>query len=119
MNDLDLESKIKSVSVPECAPEFSETLPRRVLAAAKTGSAPQLQVSPVPISLFTILNSKFLMACLVAGLCLWQSRMPQAVSRELVKDGREMRQALAQLPNHLDTFMRDEHGLHNLIQDPP
>ena len=45
--------------------------------------------------------------------------MPQAISYRLLKDEREVRQALAQWPGRLDTLMRDEHGLHNLIQDPP
>ena len=56
---------------------------------------------------------------MLLGLCLWQSRMPQALSRVLLNNEREMRQALAQFPARLDTLMRDEHGLHNLIQDPP
>jgi hypothetical protein len=37
----------------------------------------------------------------------------------VLKDGRQMRLALAQVHNGLDMLMRDEHGLHNLIQDPP
>ena len=122
MKNLDLESKIKSVSVPERDGEFWQTLPQRVLARAqadpkaKPGAFPSFSVH---YSLFTILNSKFALVVLVLGLCLWQSRMPQAISRVWLKDEREMRQALAQFPVRLDTLMHDEHGLHNLIQDPP
>jgi hypothetical protein len=121
MNHFDLESKIKSIRVPERDGEFWQTLPERVLAQAQAQSARE-QRSPAShfhYSLFAILNSKFMLACLVAGFCLWQSRMPQAISYKLLKDEREVRQALAQWPGHLDTLMRDEHGLHNLIQDPP
>jgi hypothetical protein len=122
MKDFDLESKIKSVRVPERDGEFWQTLPRRVLAkaqAAPEARPPAFPSPPSHYSLFTILNSKFVLAVLLLGLCLWQSRMPQAISRVLLKDGREMRQALAQFPSRLDTLMRDEHGLHNLILDPP
>jgi hypothetical protein len=122
MKDFDLESKIKSVRVPGRDGEFWQSLPPRVLARAQ--AAPEAKPGALPsppshYSLFTILNSKFALAVLLLGLCLWQSRMPQAISRVLLKDEREMRQALAQFPAGLDTFLRDEHGLHNLIQDPP
>jgi hypothetical protein len=122
MRDFDLESKIKSVRVPERDGEFWQTLPQRVLAKAQAAPEPNPGALPSPpfhYSLFTVLNSKFALAVLLLGLCLWQSRMPQAISRVLLKDEREMRQTLAQFPGRLDTFMRDEHGLHNLIQDPP
>jgi len=122
MKEFDLESKIKSLRVPERDGEFWQTLPQRVLAKARTAPAPDSQASPSSLlhySLFTILNSKFIMAVLVAGFCLWQSRLPQAVSHRLLQDERQMRQAFAQLPGRLDTLMHDEHGLHNLVQDPP
>jgi len=122
MKEFDLESKIKSVRVPERDGEFWQTLPQRVLAKARAASAPDSHAFPsssLHSSLFTILNSKFIMAVLVAAFCLWQSRLPQAVSHRLLQDERQMRQALAQLPGRLDTLMQDEHGLHSLVQDPP
>ncbi len=117
MKEFDLESKIKSVRVPERGEDFWQTLPPRVLARAQ--SAPKPRALPFHHSLFAILNSKFALACLVAGICLWQSRMPQAISHRLLQDERQMRQALAHLPERLDTLMQDEHGLHSLVQDPP
>lgn len=114
MKNFDLESKIKSVRVPERDEAFWQTLPQLVVRKAV--------IRPIrnPLcSLFTILNSKFAFAALVLGLCLWQSRMPQTVSRALVKDEQELRQSLAQFPKRLETLMRDEHGLHKLVQDPP
>ena len=122
MKDLDLESKIKSVRVPERDGEFWQALPQRVLAKAQAAPGPAPGAIPSPLfdhSLFTLLNSRFALAVLLLGLCLWQSRMPQAISHQLLKEQREMRQALAQFPQRLDNFMRDEHGLHHLIQDPP
>jgi 2-polyprenyl-6-methoxyphenol hydroxylase-like FAD-dependent oxidoreductase len=117
MNHFDLESKIKSVRVPERDAQFWQDLPQRVLARAQ--AAPERQPAPRRHCLFAILSSPFAVACLVLGLCLWQSQMPQAISRALLQDEREMRQTLAQFPARLDTLMRDEHGLHYLIQDPP
>lgn len=117
MKNVDLESKIKSMRVPERDGEFWEALPQRVLAKAQ--AAPEPQPQSFHFSLFATLSLKFALAGLVLGFCLWQSRMPQAISHQLLKEQREMRQALAQFPQRLDNFMRDEHGLHNLIQDPP
>jgi hypothetical protein len=105
------------VRVPDRDEEFWQTLPQRVLARAQ--AAPKPPAASFHHSLFTILNSKFALACLLLGLCLWQSRMPQAFSRALLQEERDVRRAFAQLPRHLDTLMRDEHGLHNLVQDPP
>jgi hypothetical protein len=122
MKEFDLESKIKSVRVPERDGEFWQTLPQRVLAKAQTAPAPDSHAStssPLHSSLFNILNSKFIMAVLAAAFCLWQTRLPQAVSHRLLQDERQMRQTLAQLPGRLDTLMHDEHGLHSLVQDPP
>ena len=103
MKKFDLESKIKSLRVPERDGEFWQTLPQRVLARARAAPVPDSQASPLQFSLFTILNSKFILAALVAAFCLWQSRLPQAISHELLQNERQMRQALAQLPRHLDT----------------
>jgi hypothetical protein len=119
MKQFDLESKIKSLRVPERDGEFWQTLPQRVLARAQAAPAPNSHACPFRHSLFAILNSKFILAGLVAAVCLWQSRMPQAISHRLLQDERQMRQAFAQLPGRLDTLMHDEHGLHNLVQDPP
>jgi hypothetical protein len=107
------------VRVPERDAEFWEALPRRVVAAAQTGSRPQSRPESPRWALFTIFGAKFALAGLVLGFCLWQSHMPQAMSHRLLKEQREMRQALARIPQSLDMLMRDEHGLHSLIQDQP
>jgi hypothetical protein len=119
MKPFDLESKLKSVRVPDPGEEFWQTLPERVLARAQAAPAPDSPARPRRHSLFTIQNSKFILAVLAVVVCLWQSRLPQAVSRLVWQDGRQTRLAIAQLPGRLDTLMRDEHGLHDLVQDPP
>jgi hypothetical protein len=119
MKPFDLESKIKSVPVPERDGEFWQNLPQRVMARAQADREPLPHAAPVRHPLFTLLHSQIALACLVLGFCLWQSRMPQTITSALLKDGRQMRQTLAQFPGRLDMLMRDEHGLHNLIQDPP
>ena len=115
----DLESQIKSVRVPERDGEFWQTLPRRVLAKAQAAPKPTPPASTLHFGLCILHYSKFAFAALLLGFCLWQSQLPQAVSHAVLKDGRQMRLALAQVHNGLDMLMRDEHGLHNLIQDPP
>jgi hypothetical protein len=119
MKRIDLESQIKSVRVPERDEEFFRDLPQRVLARAQAAPEP----SPLPrsfsFSLFAIQTSKFVFPAVVLGFCLWQSRMPQAAFRALQEDRQEVRVALAQVHSSLDTLMRDEHGLHYLVQDQP
>jgi hypothetical protein len=115
----DLESQIKSVRVPERDAEFWQTLPHRVLAKAQAAPKATPRASAMPFAFCLLPYSKFVLAILVLGFCLWQTRMPQAVSNAVLKDGRQMRLALARVHDGLDTLMRDEHGLHNLIQDPP
>ena len=71
MNHLDLESKIKSIRVPERDGEFWQTLPQRVLAQAQAEPPGSPARSPAPhfhYSLFAILNSKFVLAVPVARL---------------------------------------------------
>ena len=107
MKPFDLESKLKSVRVPDPDEEFWEDLPKRVLARAQAVPAPDSPARPLRHSLFTIQNSKFILAVLAAAFCLWQSRLPQAISRRIWQDGRQTRLALAQLPARLDTLMHD------------
>jgi len=119
MKHFDLESKLKSLPVPDPGEEFWQTLSQRVLARAQAAPAPACPAAPLRRSLFTMQNSRIILAALVAAFCLWQSRIPQALARRVVQDGRQTRLALAQLPERLDTLMHDEHGLHDLVQDPP
>jgi hypothetical protein len=119
MKPLDLESKLKSLRVPDPGEEFWEGLPRRVLARARTDPAPDAGVWPARRSLPAVLKLRIALAVVAAAFCLWQSRLPQTVSRLLWQNGRQTRLAIAQLPERLDTLMRDEHGLHDLVQDPP
>jgi hypothetical protein len=116
MKNFDLESKIKSVRVPERGEDYWETLPQRVLT----------QLRAVPAERPVRRNSEPLMAwgfgvalaCLVAALCLWQSRTPKAITYALLRDERELRQNLEQFPSRVGRLMQDEHGLHHLIEDP-
>jgi hypothetical protein len=117
MKPFDLESQIKSVRVPERDAEFWQSLPHRVLEKAQAAPhSPSPSASP-PFSLFSFQNLKFLFAALLLGFFLWHGRLP--VTRALLKDGRQVRMALVQFHDGLNTLMRDEHGLQNLVQDPP
>jgi hypothetical protein len=118
MKKFDLESKIRSIRVPEREPEFWEKMPGRVLEHAHSGDSAGRRHLPFP-SPFIVAMARISVACVVAGVCLWQSGLPQTMSRNLIKDEKALRQSLNQVPKHLEAMMRDEHGLHYLIQDSP
>jgi len=118
MNKFDLESKIRSIHVPERDLEFWEQMPGRILQHTRSGASAERRHLP---SFFQCLvaTARFSMACAVISFCLWQTGLPQTVSRNLLRDERALRQSLTQVPRHLEAMMRDEHGLHYLIQDSP
>lgn len=116
MNDFDLESKIKALRVPERDADYWEAFPQRVLAELPPVSEP-----PAPRSLLPNFwwGGRLAVAGLMLGFCLWQSRMPRALSHVLRKDEAELRQSVQRFDNNLGRFMQDEHGLHRLIEDQP
>jgi hypothetical protein len=115
MNDFDLESKIRGLRVPERDEDYWEDFPRRVLTEMR--SAPAERPAPRTFMPGLLWCGRVAVACLVAGFCLWQSRMPKALSHALLKNENEFRQSVARFENNLGTLMQDEHGLHRLIED--
>jgi len=118
MKEFDLESKIRSIRVPQRDPDFWEQMPGRVLKHTRSGVSAERRHLPSR-SPFIVGMARLSAACAVAAFCLWQSGLPQTMSRNLLKDEKALRQSLAQVPKHLETMMSDEHGLHYLIQDSP
>jgi hypothetical protein len=116
MKNFDLESKMKSLRVPERGEEYWEAFPQRVLDGSRAVPAEQPAPRSVMPGLFCI--GRVALACLLLGFCLWQSRMPRALSHVLRKDEKELRQSVERLNRNLGTLMQDEHGLDSLIKDP-
>ena len=117
MKDFDLESKVKAMRVPERDENYWEAFPQRVLAELRTLPVEQ----PARRSSLSGLwwGGRLALACLMMAFCVWQSRMPVALSRTLHKDEMELCQSVARFHNNLDRLMQDEHGLHKLVADQP
>jgi hypothetical protein len=114
MNDWELEKTLKGAPLPERPDEYWENFPAQVRwqlhraapeSAGRTAGRPQL-----------VWKAGFGLACLLLGLVAINQPL-RAASRVLFKDEGILRHNLAQLPNHLRTFMADEHGLHYLIAE--
>jgi hypothetical protein len=109
MNDFELESKLKSVPVPERADEYWENFPVQVRA--------NLRRVPTEFATRNLLlpqfawRGGFALACVLFTLVLWPS------FNVLLKNERMFRRELAELPKHLRVFMADEHGLHYLVAE--
>ena len=126
MKNFDLESKIKAIRVPEPGPEFWQALPGRVITRARGALSEERRRSLSSTAStarnhqsFILALAKFALVCLVTGFCLWQTGVPQIISRTWTKHEKALRQSLTQVPEHLEALMYDEHGLHYLVQDPP
>jgi hypothetical protein len=111
MTDLDLESKLKSVPVPERSPEYWTDFPAQVRASLRR--AP-VEFAPRPSRLPRLAwGVSLALACVIFGLASWP------MFHEMFQHGRAFRRELAQLPVQLRVLMQDDHGLHYLIADQP
>jgi len=117
MKDSDLESQVKALRVPERAEEYWEAFPQRVLGELRT--VPAERPAPRPSLSGLWWSGRLALACLMLTFCLWQSRMPTALSHTLLRDEKELCQSVERFHNNLDRLMQDEHGLHRLVADQP
>jgi hypothetical protein len=117
MKKFDLASKIKAMRAPEHSDDYWEAFPQRVLAEIKTD--PVGQPAPQPFLLVFWWAGRVALFCLALTFCLWQSRMPQALSHTLLKDEKEVCQSMTRFHDNIDRLMQDEHGLHKLVADQP
>jgi hypothetical protein len=116
MKNFDLDSELKSARVPERNGVFWDAFPRRVLAELRAAPAAPPARARTMSRLAWSLGAA--LACLAAGFCLGQSRMPRTVCCALRENGKELRRTVRQFPVHVRILMQDEHGLHKLIEDP-
>jgi hypothetical protein len=117
MKDFDLESKVKAVRVPERDEDYWEAFPRRVLTELRAVPAERPARRAFMPGLWW--GGRLALACLMLAFCLWQSRMPRALSHTLLRDEKELCQSVTRFHNNLDRLMQDEHGLHRLVADQP
>jgi len=117
MNDFELESKLKSVPLPERSEDYWGNFPLQV----------RMNLRRAPVE-FTPQNPWLprlawagggAMACLIA--CLFFGfefgQPPRTVSRALWQEARTFHKELVRLPSVARVIMQDEHGLHYLIAE--
>ena len=115
MKEVDWETAVKAVRAPERGEAYWQAFPERVLA--------ELRARPHPVSdradCLAALGwaGKLALACLVTALGLSQTGMPRAVSRAVVRNEIEFRHLTERVQANLGRLMRDEHGLHKLVED--
>lgn len=116
MNDADLQSQIKAIRAPERSEEYWESFPERVLRASRAPAVAQ----PEPRSFVPgfLWGFRLALTCAALAFCLWESNVPKVVTRALRKDEKQLRESVQRFDRNLASFMRDEHGLHNLVADP-
>lgn len=109
MNNFELESKLKSVRVPEKTDEYWEDFPARVrsqlhrpavMEQARTRWMPQWAWS-----------SGLATACVILCLSLWPAL------QNVVKDERALQRDAARFPHQLHLLMADEHGMQYLVSE--
>jgi hypothetical protein len=115
MKEFDLDSEIKSLRVPERGRDFWDNFPGRVMAELR--AAPEVRHVPTASMPRLAWGLGLALGCLAASLCLGPGPMPKTISHAWLKDRMAFSQSAARIQNKLCTLIRDEHGLHRLIED--
>ncbi|MGZ4965283.1 MAG: hypothetical protein ACXWIU_03870 [Limisphaerales bacterium] len=114
MNDSDLKSLVESLRVPEREADYWDSFPNQVLTQLRrpaVNRAPEAS----PAARFGW-NASFALGCLAACFCLWQA-YTGPVSYVISKQKGEIRHALLQFHDNIGNVIRDEHGLHRLVEE--
>lgn len=110
----DLKSLIESLHVPQRESDYWDSFPAQVLRELRR---PVIERAPEPSRLTRYgWNIGLALGCLAACFCLWQASTGP-VSHVIRRQKTEIRQALLQFHDNVDKVMRDEHGLHRLIEE--
>jgi hypothetical protein len=114
MNRFDLDTKLKSVPLPERSEAYWENFPAQVRwNLHRAALPPEANENWLPQLAWKFGVS---VACLVVGL-LVLSQPLKAASGAIFQKEQFVRQQLAAIPSQLRVFMADEHGLHHLIAE--
>jgi hypothetical protein len=113
MSDFELESKLRSVRVPEKTDEYWEDFPGRVrsqlrrtqMRAAVVERAQTRWMPPWAWS------SGLATACVLLALSLWPAL------QTIAKDERVLQRDAARFPHQLHLLMADEHGMQYLVSE--
>jgi hypothetical protein len=114
MNDFELESKLKSVPLPERPEDYWENFPAQVRRQMRrTASGQTMRENRQPQFAWKMSIG---FACFIIGLLILGQPL-KAASGAIFNKERMFRCELAQLPDHLRVFMQDDHGMNYLIAD--
>ena len=118
MNDFDLESKLKTVRVPERDEDYWEAFPRLVMA--KSRATPARTVRQSWLHHFAWEGS-IAFACLVAvlGFVLAFGHPKKSVTYAMLTNVKSFQAELVQFQGRVRVLMQIDHGLHSLIEDQP
>ena len=105
MNDRELNSILKSVRVPDRAPDYWDDFPGRVRVQLRPGVTVGRRAALWP-------RLAWAGGLAFAGLFLFMTLWPVHLA---LKNQKMFRHELAELPKQLKTFMADEHGMHYLV----
>ncbi len=116
MNDFELESKLKTIRLPERTEAYWDNFPARVRAQLRPGRADWAPRNSA--SSWLVWAGGIAYACLLISLSVWCEQHPrQNPLYALFQNERAVSKELAQWRGHLRVFMQDEHGMHHLIAD--
>jgi hypothetical protein len=115
MKNIDLDSEIKGLRVPERSQEFWDAFPDRVLEELR--AAPANRPAREPSMPRVAWGFGIALACIVLGFSFGQSGAPKRLYYAVVKHERALSESVRQFPGHVCALMQDEHGMWVVMED--
>ena len=117
MKNFDLDTHLRVSRAPERSDEYWADFPGRVTREVRSRPLPR----PARSSWLPQLAWGFSLAfgCFALGYFIGHDGVPKSVSHALLENQHEIRMSVVTFPQHLRTFMQDEHGLQKLVPDQP
>jgi hypothetical protein len=115
MNDLELQSRLKGIPVPERPEAYWHAFPAQVARQLPRPAVREAANQAAGFSRFA-----WQLAAGVAGLCFSLAVLNQplrAASSAMLQKEIALRHELNLFPKHLQILMADEHGMHYLVAD--
>jgi hypothetical protein len=114
MNDFELETKLKSVRLPERSEDYWEHFPAQVRTNLRRAA---MRPAAENLWLPRCACAGALAVILILGAWFAHCQPAQTVAVALSKNENQFRRQFAQFETKLHVLMRDEHGMHYLIAE--
>jgi hypothetical protein len=115
MKNIDLDSEIKRLRVPERSQEYWDAFPDRVLAELRTRPAEALAREVFMPRLAW--GCGIALACLVLGISFGPSGASRRLYSAVAKHERALSRSVRQFPGRVCALMQDEHGMWVVMED--